>query len=338
MNTHPLISIIIPVYNAGKYLPQCLDSVVNQTYKNIEVILVNDGSSDGSETICQRYANDYPHINYIKRENAGASASRNYGVGIAKGEYIFFLDSDDYLKADCLANMVDVANTGKLVVTGYILDDVTLNSIYIPQQYDGCYNSVKEFLLEFNKYFATKFNFPWGKLFRKDIIIKNCIRFIEGMSLSEDVLFNIEYYKHCSKGVILLEDKGYYYRQSDNSTLSKRFNPKMFEWNETAYSIIRDYLKEQDAMTPQNRTHFYTNVLGNLFYSMELLSVQKNIRQEEKVKLIKEYAYTELSREVYSFSISSSLRSRLMVFLLKHHWVNIFILINQLMSLVKKIV
>ena len=267
MSTNPLVSIIIPVYNVEKFLPQCLDSVVNQTYKNIEVVLLNDGSPDGSDAICRDYANQYHQINYIKRGNAGASATRNYGIGLAKGDYVFFLDSDDYLKEDCIANMVDVAKTGKLVIMGYMIDDMASNTVFAPQQYSGGYDDIKGFLLDFHKYFATKFNFPWGKLFRKDIIVKNNIRFTEGMSLSEDVLFNIDYYKHCSEGVILLEDKGYYYRQSDNSTLSKRFNPKMFEWNETAYCIIRDFLNNQDAMIPTNRIHFYSNVLGNLFYS-----------------------------------------------------------------------
>lgn len=338
MITNPLVSIIIPVYNVEKFLPQCLDSVVHQTYNNIEVILINDGSPDGSDAICKQYANQYSQINYIKRENAGASASRNYGIGIAKGDYIFFLDSDDYLKEDCIANMVDIAKTGMLVVMGYMIDDIATGSVFAPLQYSGSYDDIKGFLQDFHKYFATKFNFPWGKLFRKDIIVENDIRFNEGMSLSEDVLFNIDYYKHCSEGVIVLEDKGYYYRQSDNSTLSKRFNPKMFEWNETAYCKIRDYLYEQETMNASNKVHFYSNVLGNLFYSTELLSLQKNIARNKKAKLIRTYSNTQLAKEAYQYSVPSSKRSRLMRALLKNRMVNTYIVANQIISTIKKII
>ena len=337
MSTNPLVSIIIPVYNVEKFLPQCLDSVVNQTYKNIEVILLNDGSPDSSDTICRDYANLYHQINYIKRETAGASATRNYGIGIAKGDYIFFLDSDDYLKEDCIANMVDAAMSGQLVATGYMIDDETSRTVFALEQNSGSYDSIKSYLLDFHKYFATKFNFSWGKLFRKDIIVQYDIRFPEDCALSEDVLFNMAYYNHCEKGIMLLEDKGYYYRQSDSSTLSKKFNPKMFEWNERAYSAIRDYLVENGAMTTQNRTHFYSNVLGNLFYSTELLSLQKNIARNEKANLICTYSNTQLAKEAYQYSVPSSKRSSFMRILLKNRMVNTYIFANQLIRTIKKI-
>lgn len=337
MSTNPLVSIIIPVYNVEKFLPQCLDSVVNQTYNNIEVILINDGSPDGSDAICQDYANQYNKINYIKRENAGASATRNYGIGIAKGDYIFFLDSDDYLKEDCIAIMVDAAKAGQLVATGYLIDDEYSRTVFAPQQNSGSYDSIKSYLLDFHKYFATKFNFSWGKVFRKDIIDQYNIRFPEDCALSEDVLFNIAYYKHCDKGVLLLEDKGYYYRQSDSSTLSKKFNPKMFEWNERAYSTIRDYLVENGVMTNQNRTHFYSNVLGNLLYSTELLCLQSHVGRSEKLKLIRTYSNTIIAKEAYQFSSPSSKRSHLMKVLLKHRMVNTYIFANQLIKTIKNL-
>ena len=338
MRTNPLVSIIIPVYNVEKYLPQCLDSVVNQTYNRIEVILINDGSPDESDGICRKYADDYRQINYFKRENAGASATRNYGIGIAKGDYIFFLDSDDYLKENCIANMVDEAKTGKLVIMGYMIDDMPSSTVFAPQQYSGSYEDVNGFLHDFHKYFATKFNFPWGKLFRKDIIVKNDIRFIDGMSLSEDVLFNIEYYKHCSEGVSVLDEKGYYYRQSDNSTLSKRFNPKMLEWNETAFCIIRNFLNDQGAMTTLNKVHFYTNVLGNLFYSTELLLLQNTICRSEKTKLIRQYSSTALAKETYIYSQPSSARGYLMKFFLSHRMINIYIAAKRMIPIIKKII
>ncbi len=335
MSSNPLVTIIIPVYNVEKYLSQCLDSVVNQTYSRIEVILINDGSKDGSDIICQRYARDYAYINYVKRDNAGASATRNYGIKLSSGEFIFFLDSDDYLDKNCISVMVDVAMSKKLVVTGYMIDDTSCSSVTIPLQNNGDYDSICSFLLDFHKYFATKFNYPWGKLFKKDIIDKYQISFIESMSLSEDVLFNIEYYKNCPDGVAILEYKGYIYRQTDNTTLSKKYDPRMFAWNETAYCKIRDFLIDNCAMTPRNRSHFYTNVLGNLFYSTELLSLQSTVRWKEKVRQIRKYTSTDLANDAFSYSSHNDVRRQIMAFLLRHHLANTYIILIQLIRVIK---
>ena len=96
----PLISIIIPVYNAEKYLKKCLDSVINQTYKNLEIILVDDGSTDKSPEICDKYAEKDSRIIVLHKENGGVSSSRNAGLDIFKGEYLSFVDSDDYVEPD----------------------------------------------------------------------------------------------------------------------------------------------------------------------------------------------------------------------------------------------
>ena len=101
------ISIIVPVYNAEKWLEDCIKSVLNQTYKNVELVLVNDGSDDSSDKICKKYSLKYSNIKYILQENAGASVARNKGLKNATGSYIQFLDSDDYLNNDCCEKMID---------------------------------------------------------------------------------------------------------------------------------------------------------------------------------------------------------------------------------------
>lgn len=334
----PLVSIIIPVYNVEKFLPQCLNSVVNQTYKNIEVLLINDGSPDGSDVICKEYAMNNPQIQYFARNNSGPSATRNFGLKYAKGKYVFFLDSDDYLEFDCIANMVEVAKNDKLIVTGFNIDDMMQGNVSIPQQYSGSYDNLHSYLLDFHKYFATKFNFVWGKLYKRDVIEKHHLRFVDGLSLAEDVLFNIEYYRHCSEGVVQMAYNGYYYRQSDSSTLSKKYNPKIFDWKETTYRAVRDYLVEHDAMTIENRTHLYSNILGNLFYSTNLLALQESESISVKRDLISRYASTELAKETYKYAKQISFRGRLMTFLLKHRLVKTYIFVNQAISVIRRIV
>jgi len=101
-----LVSIIIPVYNVESYINQCIDSVIQQTYKNVEIILVDDGSDDSCPRICDEYARKDPRIRVIHKPNGGASDARNAGLAIAKGEYIYFLDSDDYIEKDAIATLV----------------------------------------------------------------------------------------------------------------------------------------------------------------------------------------------------------------------------------------
>ena len=228
----PLISVIVPIYNAEKFLSQCIDSVLNQSYKNIEIILLNDGSKDKSGSICQEYAEKDTRIIYIEKNNSGVSDTRNMGLKQATGDYIFFLDSDDYLAPQCFEILYMASGEGQLAITGYYLDFTNKRNIYIPQQAYGSYTNIKEFLLDFHKYYATKFNFVWGKLYRTEIIRKHNITFREEIQLGEDQLFNQDYYRFCYQGITAVQHNGYYYRQHSESTLSKKFNPHMFQWNE----------------------------------------------------------------------------------------------------------
>ena len=105
----PLISVIVPVYNVEKYLPQCLDSIKNQTYTNLEIILVDDGSTDSSESICEDYAKSDSRIKLYHKENGGLSDARNYGIERASGQYFTFIDSDDYITKDYVSYLLELA-------------------------------------------------------------------------------------------------------------------------------------------------------------------------------------------------------------------------------------
>lgn len=333
----PLVSVIIPIYNVEAFLQQCLDSVVSQAYTNLEIILVNDGSPDNSDSICREYTEKYSNIVYVKQDNAGLSAARNHGINIAKGDYIFFLDSDDYLSSDCIQSLVDSAMKGFLPIIGFEIDFSDKSEIVTPKQSYGTYNSVGDFLQDFHKYFATKSNFAWGKLYRADVIKNNKLVFLEGVSLVEDILFNIQYYKCCNCGIEVVPCNGYYYRQHGAETLSKKFNIKMFEWNELGYSSIRDYLNEYEAMTAENRYHFYQNIFGNLLYSIELLVRSTNYSLAEKAAIINNYTSTQLAKEVFLYSTSNSIQSRIARTCLSegHPYLHIFTV--KIINLLKKL-
>ncbi len=338
MSTNSLVSIIVPIYKVEKYLRQCLDSVLAQTYRNWEMILVDDGSPDGCPDICDEYAKRDKRVTVLHCQNGGLSRARNRALDYPlKGDFITFLDSDDYLSPTCLEELLNASENGLLAMTGYILEWDDSHTFTTPEQAEGLYPDLYTYLLDFHRLFATKFNFAWGKFYRRDIIEAHRLRFVEGMRLAEDVLFNLQYYNYCDKGINAIESKGYYYRQSDGATQSKKFDPKMFDWNEKAYCAVRDYLVEHDAMTSKNRTHFYSNVLGNLFYSTSLLALQNTECLSVKKRLIKKYASTELAGQTYTYAKPKGFLSRLMMFLLKNRMVNTYIFASQLIQTMKKI-
>ena len=334
---NPLISIIIPIYNVEEFLPQCLDSAIKQTYSNLEIILINDGSTDNSEAICLEFAKMDNRIVYHSRKNHGASASRNFGMDICKGDYIFFLDSDDYISCDCIDNLIQHTKRGKFAIAGYYIDDSNERSIIKANQSFGVYESVSSFMNDFYKYFATKTNFIWGRLFDAKILSEYNIRFDPSIALGEDLLFNIEYYRHCRSGFDLVEHCGYYYRQHGTSTLSKKFDPRMFEWNNRCYNSIRDFLVETNTLSDINKRHLYRNILGNLIYSFELLCNAPNFTFIEKAKMLKQYSREKINRQAMENTEGLGFRGRVSCKLLKSGLCNIYVLKEVLLTYLRRI-
>tara|TARA_B100000315_G_C14500717_1_gene552198 strand:- start:9 stop:1061 length:1053 start_codon:yes stop_codon:yes gene_type:complete len=195
------ISVIIPVFNAEKFLQTSVESVINQTYNNIEVILVNDGSSDDSGKICDNYSDQYSRIKVFHKENTGPAAARNLGIERASGELIFFLDADDYISLDALEMLEDIyrKTSANIVVGNFIkirpnnsktnFDPKLTDNVLLDKK--GIVNYVRNYLKKPNKY--SLFSHCWGRLFNTLNIRKNNIRFDENLYTFEDVKFNFEY-------------------------------------------------------------------------------------------------------------------------------------------------
>ncbi len=253
------LSIIIPVYKMEKYIHKCLESVLCEAPINSEIILVDDGSPDNCPKICDEYANKDERVKVIHKENGGVSEARNCAIEIAQGEKIFFLDSDDYLPKNYFQDLMKYS--ADLVIGGY-------RAFYEDGQRENFskietvkYNEMRDYLLDFHKYFATEFNFPWGKIYKTSIIKENNIRFNPSIIVSEDVIFNIEYYRHC-KEVQLVKEAQVQYRQLKNSA-SRRFFDNLFQWYLTSYKDIKDILTEFNAFSFENEKHYYSQFVGN---------------------------------------------------------------------------
>lgn len=194
MLKQPKISVIIPVYNVENYLRQCLDSIINQTLNDIEIICVNDESTDGSLAILEEYTKRDSRITVLSQKNAGAGAARNKGLGIAKGEYLSFLDSDDFFELDLLEKAYNKAIEDNADIVIYKIqqfNDKTKNFSDAPWAFRNDYfPPVAPFSYkDMPKYIFNSFqNWTWNKLFKKAFVDKNKLRFQE-LQRTNDLLF-----------------------------------------------------------------------------------------------------------------------------------------------------
>ncbi len=202
----PLISVIIPVYNAEKTIAKCIDSVIAQTYQEFEILLIDDGSTDAGGEICKRYAESDNRVRYIKKDNGGVSSARNKGIDKAKGEYITFIDSDDWFETDTLETLIVNANkyNADLVIprTRMVFckpDGEFEKNVYNDDAYDLLVE--KQQLPEnFEKLRKTWALYSTcARLFNKRIIDKYNLYFDPGVKVLEDFCFNLDYIKHADK-------------------------------------------------------------------------------------------------------------------------------------------
>ncbi len=269
-----LVSIIIPVYNAEKFLPRCLASIVHQTYENIEIIIVNDGSTDGSLRICEEHQIIDERISIISQKNAGVSASRNMGIECALGEYLLFVDSDDYVDSLYVEKMVDaitsMGDKPDLIVSG--------RQIYYENE-DRFVNDLPRVLYTGNiiNDFEGLFSFlhaPWGKMFKAEIIKKNEIQFPVGYSYAEDQIFNYEYLRY-SNTYNLVREPLYTYRINGDSLTNRRSNHDFIGFVKKL-DIEWDYLKEKGIKN--YRTLFLRQVLVGICLFSSLPGDENNYK------------------------------------------------------------
>ena len=239
MKDDKIISIIIPIYNVEEYLDECLDSIKRQTYKNIEVILVNDGSTDESKEICERYCEKDSRFKLINQENQGLSEARNVGVRASIGEYIFFVDSDDVVKVDILE-----------ILLSFMAEDIDIVSCsYSHQKEDLQLQKIPNVVFQGDSYEAIfscinygKVNsLAWAKLYRRRIV--EAVPFLKGL-LYEDTYTGIVNLKYIRK-MIVLDTIGYYYRIHSNSIMKNEFSKKNLDVFKICDSLYEEFKNDK---------------------------------------------------------------------------------------------
>ena len=214
------VSIIVPVYNVELYIESCLDSLLNQTYSDYEIILINDGSTDGSIEICNKY-ND-KKIKKINQTNKGVSIARNVGISYATGQYIMFVDADDMVSKNYIENLVasmEKYNTD-MVICKYTKEEDKLVNNESSQNVEGKIinaNIVLESMIENN----LKEGYLWNKIFKKSIINENDLKFKDGVTVWEDLYFVMEYLSKADK-ICTINETLYYYRTREGSAVNRK--------------------------------------------------------------------------------------------------------------------
>lgn len=235
VHTEPLVSVIIPVYNTEKYLNECVDSVLYQTYQNFEIFLIDDGSTDKSADICDDYALKDERIKTIHKSNGGQSSARNVALNIAKGKYIYFLDSDDYIANTLLELLVKTAENNyadfvffeaqSFMDSENTLDNGVIKHFDYVRIHDyECINAQKQLVSLMNNqeyYVCTPLHF-----YKKEYLDRYSIRFKEGI-IHEDNLFSASIYLHDGISVHLYEN-GYFRRLRDQSTMTTEDDKQLF--------------------------------------------------------------------------------------------------------------
>lgn len=218
------ISIVIPVYNVEKYICKCIDSVLSQTLKEFEIILVDDGSTDNSGTICDEYALKDNRIKIIHKNNGGVSDARNTGMDLAEGEFMLFVDSDDWIEhgtVEYLYNKI-VENQSDIVVCSHCCDYTNNNYSIYKDLLDETFQSRQEIAEAIYKMDnISVFNMVWNKLYRTSIIKNNHLCFIVDGMPGEDLLFNCDYFKYVNKASFISQRLYHYVREDEDTLVSK---------------------------------------------------------------------------------------------------------------------
>lgn len=289
------ITVIVPVYNEEKYLEQCLDSIINQTYKNLEIILVDDGSTDSSLEICKKYKKIDKRIKVIHKENGGLSSARNAGLDAAHGKFIMFCDSDDYYVPKSCEILLKEINKKKAdyVVGNYIhcREDGTWwdKPIFDQEQY-------KNFKININdheKSFYIMSSSVCNKMFRRSFLRKHQLRFVEGIP-AEDAIFTMYCFMKAER-TYYVKDIMYAYRQRNSgSSISTNNNLNYFKGISKAYKI--NYLNFKENNELGFYRYFYLKTLFYIVYKF----IDSTVMNEDEQELALEELqwFTKLSRKL----------------------------------------
>ena len=311
------ISIIIPVYNAEKYLNRCLDSILKQTYKNIEIILVDDGSKDSSPQICDEYAKLDNRIIVIHKENSGVSEARNSGLDVSSGDYVAFVDSDDYVEENFIQDMLKP--NFDLIVSGYKDINCVVNQSKCVKIVNKEYhNNSKEFYID--AFINECFNSVWNKLYSKKLI--KDLRFDKNFQIGEDAIFNLQAILK-AEHIIAIDKVNYNYMNYQNMNSICRTE----KVEKKLKSFINQVQLVKKLMNDDVDSLVCNKFINFLFYDLRHYIKTSTDSKLNKLKIIKEFKNNNDVRDFVINSKSNNFKEKIVKVLMKIRSCKLFFVI-----------
>lgn len=295
MDRLSLVTVIVPVYNCEKYIEKCILSVLGQTYSQLELILIDDGSADGSAEICKRYQSQYENIKYIYQENSGSAVARNKGIQQSKGDFFVFIDGDDFISEDMIAKLMSNMDEGiDIVCCSYNSFDEQMNKperfydkdfvVYSNQEKSVLYNQLMISWYCQTEIGSTAIGVPWGKLYRRDFIIKNCLMFNPELRRMQDNIFNM-YAFYYSNGIKYINLPKYNYRIDHIQSYSSGYSPEQYQQVLAARNEF--FQKHPDAYVGDVKNYSKYEKIYFMYMSLKNI-VSKKIKYSQFNKMINE--------------------------------------------------
>lgn len=324
----PELSIVIPVYNGGKYIQQCYEGIASQSFKDWEAIFVDDGSFDDSPSILDGIATSDSKVTVIHKENGGTATARNAGLDAASGRYITFLDCDDEIKSDMYEKMVDLMNTtsADMGVCGFFfkLEKDNGETTYLEEKFypASCYKTqeeIKEHLVDM--WDSDLLSNVWNKLYRMDLIREKSLRYRDGHVYTEDRVFNRQFIENCSSIAFTDECLYYYVRERVGSTTEKyrddSFVIRNKEYNEfkAHYNTLGIWNEKSREYTSREFIERIAGCIENVFHAEKLLTTK------EKYQRIKYMVQHPDTREAIQYARCRSKKMRIFVLPIRWNWI-----------------
>jgi glycosyltransferase involved in cell wall biosynthesis len=268
------VSIIVPIYNSERYLDKCITSILNQEFTDFELILVNDGSKDNSQKICDMYAEKDDRIVVKHVKNEGVSSARNTGINLARGRYITFIDSDDFIQSDYILELHKniIINSAQLSICAIkVFTDKVEKELNVGNGILDFNDVNKQLFLKLNQKFLLYA--PYSKLYITEIIKANKIRFDNQISYGEDLIFNFMYYK-CINKVSITDTTAYYYVQDNTESLSKKYRKDRFLMAKRIHLTLLDFFNEINLTDKQSYQLLYGRLFDDVYNSLFLINDQ----------------------------------------------------------------
>ncbi len=322
------VSVIVPVYNVEQYINKCIESILNQTYQNLEIILVDDGSTDSSGKICDKFAEQSPKVIVIHKQNGGLSDARNAGLNLCTGDYITFVDPDDYLLPNYVNALTRNIHDADICISSYCT--LYRGTIYKPQykfdrrEYKG---DAKQHLLEHlllekadNEEFPSRLVAVWKNLYKADLIKTNNLLFVsERQIYMEDYIFNLYAY-YFSKSIAVISDANIVYRIRKGS-LSNGYREFFYEMQKQLINTVEDFIQENlksDLLDDYRKT--LPTMLAYSLFKENLTSKECAYSNTERI-LSDQYAINILSTygKCESRVRGSVIKESIIYYLAKHH-------------------